>query len=297
MIIDEQHRFGVSQKAALVGKGNSPHLLVMSATPIPRSMALTAYGEMDLTRLDGTIPGRKSVRTCLLESRQQKDLFQRIRRDVASGGQVLWVCPLLEETGKRKVVSVRERFEIIRKILSDLPVGWIHGKMDPWEKEETVKRFENGQLKILVSTTVVEVGIDLPGATLIVVENAECFGLSQLHQLRGRVGRGEREGLCVLLVPSKNESAVERLSVFLETTDGFAISEEDLRLRGPGAFCGVRQHGLTEFMLADPLRDRALLEKAREEAQRLQPGERLLDRSSWVCRGSGEEFAGYPFLG
>ena len=297
VIIDEQHRFGVSQKAALLGKGDSPHLLVMSATPIPRSLALTAYGELDLTRLDGTLPGRKPVRTFLLEKRQLKALFRRIREEVASGGQVLWVCPLLEETAQRNVVPVTERLKEIQKTLIDLPCGCIHGKMDPREKEETVRRFEDGNLKILVSTTVVEVGIDLPGATLIVVENAECFGLSQLHQLRGRVGRGNREGICVLLVPAKNGSAVERLSIFLETTDGFSLAEEDLRLRGPGALCGIRQHGLTEFRLADPLRDRVLLEKAREEAQRLQLEEKLLDFSSWVCRGSGEGDSECPFLG
>lgn len=297
VIIDEQHRFGVSQKAALLGKGNSPHLLVMSATPIPRSLALTAYGELDLTRLNGTLPGRKPVRTYLIEKRQLKALFKRIREEVTSGGQVLWVCPLLEETAQRKAVPVTERLKEIRNVLPDLPSGWIHGKMDPREKEEAVRDFEDGNLKILVSTTVVEVGIDLPGATLIVVENAECFGLSQLHQLRGRVGRGNREGVCVLLVPSKNESAVERLSIFLETNDGFALAEEDLRLRGPGALCGIRQHGLTEFRLADPLHDRVLLEKAREEAQRLQPEEELLDLSSWVCRGSGEGVSECPFLG
>ncbi|NLI96914.1 MAG: ATP-dependent DNA helicase RecG [Synergistaceae bacterium] len=297
VIIDEQHRFGVSQKAALVRKGNSPHLLVMSATPIPRSLALTAYGELDLTRLNGRIPGRKPVRTCLLEKRDLKGLFRRVREEVASGGQVLWVCPLLEEKVPRKAVPVRERFQCIQKELPDLPSGWIHGKMAPNEKEEAVRRFEDGETKILVSTTVVDVGIDLPGATVIVVENAECFGLSQLHQLRGRVGRGQREGACVLLVPSRSEGTVERLSVFLQTTDGFALAEADLRLRGPGALCGVRQHGVTEFKLADPSRDRILLERARDEAGRLRPEDELLAFSSWVCADPGEALTGIPFLG
>jgi ATP-dependent DNA helicase RecG len=297
VIVDEQHRFGVSQKSALVDKGEAPHLLVMSATPIPRTVVLAEFGELDVSRLDETLPGRKPVETYRVGKGSQKGLLQRIKREVDSGGQVLWVCPLLGEKGSSHAASVKERLESIRLQLPGVPVGMLHGQMTSQEKNEALDRFEKRETGVLVATTVLEVGIDLPGATMIVVEDAERFGLSQLHQLRGRVGRGERGGICVLFSSPADEESAERLNVLLETTDGFALAEEDLRLRGPGALSGLRQHGATEFRIADLARDTALFVLARAEAQTLCNHDALLNFSSWVCKGSEEKGEGSPLLG
>lgn len=298
VIVDEQHRFGVTQKSALVDKGLNPHLLVMSATPIPRTLTLTAYGELDVSRLDEPIPGHKPVRTFLLGKEKLPKLLDRVKREIASGGQVLWVCPHLEENGSAETASVTARLAEIRRLVPGLPAGIVHGQMPSVLKEEAMDQFEKGEIRLLVATTVVEVGIDVPGATMIVIEDAERFGLSQLHQLRGRVGRGSREGVCVLLASPEGEEAIERLRLLTKIEDGFSVAEADLRLRGPGSLCGTRQHGITNYRVADLVRDKGLLEKARLEAQRLQAGDPLLEVRTWFSgdedyRGSQEP----PLLG
>ncbi len=286
VIVDEQHRFGVAQKSALVGKGSDPHLLVMSATPIPRTLTLTAYGELDVSRLEGALPGRQPVRTYLVAKERTAKLLERVGKEAESGGQVLWVCPHLEETENNRTASVKARIGEIGRALPGIQMGLVHGQMPAIKKEETMDRFGNGQIRILVATTVVEVGIDVAGATMIVIEDADRFGLSQLHQLRGRVGRGARGGVCVLLSSTEEVEAMERLRLFATTSDGFSIAEADLRWRGPGSLCGFRQHGVTDFRVADIRRDRSLLEQARMEAQRLEAADPLLDARFWL---SGDE--------
>jgi len=298
VIVDEQHRFGVTQKSAIVDKGFNPHLLVMSATPIPRTLTLTAYGELDVSRLDEPIPGRMPVRTFLLGKERLPKLLDRIKREIASGGQVLWVCPHLEENGSTETASVTARLGEIRRLVPGLPAGIVHGRMPSVLKEEAMTQFEKGEIRLLVATTVVEVGIDVPGATMVVIEDAERFGLSQLHQLRGRVGRGSREGICVLLSSPEGEEAFERLRLLTKTEDGFSVAEADLRLRGPGSLCGTRQHGVTNYRIADLVRDKALLETARLEAQKLQAGDPLLEVRTWFS--SDDDYDGNqepPLLG
>jgi len=289
VVVDEQHRFGVEQKAALVEKGINPHLLVMSATPIPRTLTLTAYGELDITTLKERPPGRKTVRTFILGKQRLAKLMARVRKEIFSGGQVLWVCPLLQEKQAEIAVSAIKRFAEIRKDLADVPAGLIHGQMPASEKDRVMESFTGGGTKLLVATTVVEVGIDVAGATMIVVEDAERFGLSQLHQLRGRVGRSSGEGICVLLTAAEERQAQERLQILAAYTDGMKIAEEDLRLRGPGALCGTRQHGVTEFRVADLSRDLPLVELARRKAMDLKTGDPLLGFSSWLSDGDGSE--------
>lgn len=286
VIVDEQHRFGVAQKSALVEKGTNPHLLVMSATPIPRTLTLTAYGELDVSRLGKPLPGRQPVRTYLVAKRNTVKLLERVKKEVDSGGQVLWVCPHLEECENNPTASVIARLDKLREALPGLPAGLVHGQLSPVKKGETMARFESGAIRLLVATTVVEVGIDVAGATMIVIEDAERFGLSQLHQLRGRVGRGARGGACVLLSSTEDVEAMERLRLFTTTSDGFSIAEADLRWRGPGSLCGFRQHGVTDFRVADIGRDRGLLEQARMEAQRLEAADPLLNVRFWF---SGDE--------
>jgi len=286
VIVDEQHRFGVAQKSALVEKGKNPHLLVMSATPIPRTLTLTAYGELDVSRLEKPLPGRRPVRTYLVEKEKAAKLLERVKKEVDAGGQVLWVCPHLEECENNPTASVFARLDKLREALPGLPADLVHGQLTPVKKEETMARFESGAIRLLVATTVVEVGIDVAGATMIVIEDAERFGLSQLHQLRGRVGRGVLGGICVLLSSPEEAEAMERLRLFATTSDGFSIAEADLRWRGPGSLCGFRQHGVTDFRVADLGRDRGLLEQARMEAQQLEATDPLLDARFWF---SGDE--------
>jgi ATP-dependent DNA helicase RecG len=286
VIVDEQHRFGVAQKSALVEKGADPHLLVMSATPIPRTLTLTAFGELDVSRLEKTLPGRQPVRTYLVAKERTAKLLERVGKEADSGGQVLWVCPHLEESESNRTASVKARLEEIRRALPGIQMGLVHGQMPATKKEEAMDRFGNGQIRILVATTVVEVGIDVAGATMIVIEDADRFGLSQLHQLRGRVGRGARGGVCVVLSSTEGVEAMERLRLFATTSDGFSIAEADLRWRGPGSLCGFKQHGVTDFRVADIGRDRNLLEQARMEAQRLEAGDPLLEARFWI---SGDE--------
>ncbi|RUM87044.1 MAG: DNA helicase RecG [Thermodesulfatator sp.] len=274
VIIDEQHRFGVLQRAALRDKaqGVSPDTLVMTATPIPRTLALTLYGDLEVSLIDEMPAGRKPVKTLLFAARERSKAYALVRREIEKGHRAYVVLPLIEESEKMGLLSATEWAEkLSQEVFPDLRVGLLHGRMSPMEKERIMRAFKRGDLDILVSTTVIEVGVDVPEATVMVIEHAERFGLSQLHQLRGRVGRSERQSYCLLIAHavSPGSEAWRRLKVLTETTDGFRIAEEDLRIRGPGEFLGTRQHGYLEFRRADMIRDYDMLLAAREEAFRL----------------------------
>lgn len=273
-ITDEQHRFGVLQQSALSAKTAEtelpPHRLVMSATPIPRTLALVLYGDMDVTVMRGLPPGRKPVKTYPVTEDMRARIQAFIRKLVGEGRQVYIVCPLIEDEREMGYAAAAEYASELREnVFPDLNIGLIHGKLSGKKKEETMRAFAGGEMQILVATTVIEVGVNVPNATLMIVENAERFGLSQLHQLRGRVGRGSEESYCVLFLQGRGETARKRLEILQKNTDGFAIAEADLSLRGPGDFFGERQHGLPEFKLADLSADMELVRLAQEEASAL----------------------------
>ena len=271
VVTDEQHRFGVEQRSALTAKGERPHVLVMSATPIPRTLALMIYGDLDVSVLNELPPGRQKVETVSVSEAYRERLNGFIRRQVGEGRQVFVVCPMVEENEEldTKIKSATEHAAALAKTFPELTVGCVHGKMKPKEKDAAMDAFVRGETDILVSTTVVEVGVDVPNASLMIVENAERFGLSQLHQLRGRVGRGVHKSWCVLVSDSPTEEARQRLRVLVQTSDGFAVAEEDLRLRGPGDFFGSRQHGLPEMHIADLFGNMDTVEEARAAAATL----------------------------
>jgi ATP-dependent DNA helicase RecG len=269
-VVDEQHRFGVSQRATLRRKGESPDVLVMTATPIPRTLALTLYGDLEVSVIDQLPPGRKPVITRARAESARSQIYRFLREQVSAGRQVYVVCPLVEESEAidlRAATEMAERLQ--REVFPDLRIGLLHGRMSFPEKERVMREFKAGAIHILVSTTVIEVGIDVPNASVMLVEHAERFGLSQLHQLRGRVGRGPWKSYCILLAAASSEEAKQRLSAMTATNDGFKIAEADLALRGPGDFFGTRQSGLPEFRVADLLRDAAALEAARRDAATL----------------------------
>lgn len=272
VITDEQHRFGVNQRAALIAKGNSPHTLVMSATPIPRTLALMIYGDLDVSIIDELPPGRQKVDTYAVGEEMRERIYTFMRKQVADKHQVFVVCPAIdenEESPQDLHTAEEHSKELKEKIFPDLRVACIHGKMKAADKDKTMQSFVDGNIDILVATTVIEVGMDVPNASLIVIENADRFGLSQLHQLRGRVGRGSQKSFCVLFSGANGEDAQERLKIMEQTTDGFKISEEDLRLRGPGDFFGSRQHGLPEMHIADLCTDVRILKQAQNASQEL----------------------------
>ena len=272
VVTDEQHRFGVSQRSALSAKGRAPHMLVMSATPIPRTLALILYGDLDVSVIDELPPGRQPVDTFAVPGSYHPRLYQFIRKLAAEGRQAYIVCSLVSENedtpDERKAVTEYTK-ALQSGALADLRLACVHGKMKPKEKETVMRAFAAHEIDVLVSTTVIEVGVDVPNAAVMVVENAERFGLSQLHQLRGRVGRGKHKSYCVLVSDSKNEETRARLKVMTQTGDGFRIAEEDLRLRGPGDFFGVRQHGLPGLRVADLGCDTRLLQEAQNAAEEL----------------------------
>ena len=271
VVIDEQHRFGVMQRAELRSRGENPDVLVMTATPIPRSLAMTVYGDLDVSIIDEMPPGRTPISTKIFADNgaDRSEVKRLLTREMVAGRQVYVVYPLVEESEKMDLRDATRRYEYLRdKVFPNFSVGLLHGRMKPEEKEEVMRRFVKGEIQILVSTTVIEVGVDVPNASVMVVEHAERFGLSQLHQLRGRVGRGAQQSHCVLLASDKQtDVARERLGIMEETNDGFKIAERDLELRGPGEIMGTRQAGLPEFRVANLVRDLDILQAARKEAE------------------------------
>ncbi len=272
VVTDEQHRFGVAQRADLAAKGAHPHILVMSATPIPRTLALILYGDLDVSVIDQLPPGRQPIETYAVPGSYHQRVYSFIRKLAAEGRQAYIVCPMVEENDElpdeRKAVTAYAK-KLQSEIFPDLRVAFVHGKMKPKEKESVMAAFAAHETDILVSTTVIEVGVDVPNAAVMVIENAERFGLSQLHQLRGRVGRGKHQSYCILISDNQNEETRQRLKVMTKTADGFKIAEEDLRLRGPGDFFGQRQHGLPGLKIADIGCDTQLLKEAQQAAEAL----------------------------
>jgi len=268
VVIDEQHRFGVVQRSLLRQKGENPDVLVMTATPIPRTLAMTVYGDLDISIIDECPPGRKEIRTKVFFEEERKRIYEIMRMEIMKGNQVFVVYPLVEESENLDLRDATKMADYLqREIFPDHKVGLIHGRMKGKNKEETMAAFLNKDINILVSTTVIEVGIDIPHASLIVIEHAERFGLSQLHQLRGRVGRSDIPSFCILMSHRRgSDDSIRRLQVMEETNDGFKIAEEDLAIRGPGEFMGTRQSGVPDFRIAHILRDAQILLEARTDA-------------------------------
>lgn len=278
-VVDEQHRFGVRQRGLLAEKAANPHLLVMSATPIPRTLGLLMYGDLDISILDELPPGRKPVKTRCITGKKRADLYGFLDREIDSGRQVYIVCPAIEDAGGSGLNAVKSYYEDIAKAyLPDRRVGLMHGRLKPKEKAEVMDDFKSGRLDALVSTTVIEVGVDVPNATVMVIENAERYGLSALHQLRGRVGRGAAESWCFLVSDNASESVQKRLKFLCSTSDGFAVAQYDLETRGPGDFFGSRQHGLPTLQIADLMNDTRTLHAAQSEAAALLTEDPLLER-------------------
>ena len=294
VVTDEQHRFGVHQRAALGAKGDSPHLLVMSATPIPRTLALMIYGDLDVSLIDELPPGRQKVDTFAVPSSYRERVYAFIRRLVGEGRQAYVVCPMVAENDelpdeRRAVAAYAETLQT--EVFPDLRVAAVHGRLRPKEKDAVMRAFAAGETDVLVSTTVVEVGVDVPNAAVMLIENAECFGLSQLHQLRGRVGRGRHKSYCILVSDNTGEENRQRLAVMTRTNNGFEIAEEDLKLRGPGDFFGARQHGLPALRVADLSCDMALMHEASDAAGRLLAADPALEAHGALRARIDELFA------
>ncbi len=269
-VVDEQHRFGVAQRMELSAKGQGAHMLVMTATPIPRSLSLAQYGDMDVSVLDEKPPGRKPIKTALVSTRRMDEVIEHLRGAVRQGRQAYWVCPLVEESEVSELTAAEERFKHLRAELGEGVVGLVHGQMPATDKDAAMARFVSGETKVLVATTVIEVGVNVPEATIMVIERAESFGLAQLHQLRGRVGRGEAESTCLLMFQEPlSEGGRRRLEILRETEDGFRIAEEDLAMRGAGDVIGTAQSGLPKFRVADLERQSALMAVAQNDARHL----------------------------
>jgi ATP-dependent DNA helicase RecG len=266
-IVDEQHRFGVLQRLALVQKGVTPDVLVMTATPIPRTLAMTMYGDLDVSVIDELPPGRQPIITKHSTGDRIEQVWSFVKREIDAGRQAYVVYPVIEESETQAMKAAQKEHEHLSKeVFPDLAVGLMHGRLGSDEKEAVMQRFKEGQTKILVSTTVIEVGVDVPNASVMVIEQAERFGLSQLHQLRGRVGRGAAQSYCMLVTDKMNDTARERIRTLVDSTDGFFIAEMDLKLRGPGEFFGTKQSGLPSLRVANILRDAEILQIARREA-------------------------------
>ena len=268
VVTDEQHRFGVNQRSALAKKGASPHLLVMSATPIPRTLALMVYGDLDISVLDELPPGRQKIDTYLIDPPKRQRAFGFVKKHLDEGRQGYLICPLIDED-ESGMMSVTQYADVVQRSFPGYTVGVLHGKMKAAEKEQVMEAFSKGETQLLVSTTVVEVGVDVPNAVIMLIENAERYGLSQLHQLRGRIGRGQYQSSCILITDIHNEESLKRLVMFRDTSDGFKIAEADLKLRGPGDFFGQRQHGLPLLKIADMSTDMRVLHQAQQCAGEL----------------------------
>lgn len=269
VVTDEQHRFGVNQRSVLRRKGMNPDVLTMTATPIPRTLAITAFGDLDVSTLRELPKGRKPIKTYSVEHDKLERVIGFIRREVVEGRQAYVICPLIEESEKLDVQNAIDVHMQMSQAFPDFRVGLLHGRMPPQEKDEVMRAFKDNEVQVLVSTTVIEVGVDVPNATVMVIYDAVRFGLSQLHQLRGRVGRGEHQSHCILIADPKSETAKERMRVMTETNDGFEIARRDLELRGPGDFFGTKQSGLPEFKLADMMSDFEVMEQARDDTAEL----------------------------
>ncbi len=281
-VVDEQHRFGVHQRLRLTAKGISPHMLVMTATPIPRTLVLAAFGDMDVSKLTEKPAGRKPIQTVVVPQERTGEIVERLRTALAEGKKAYWICPLVEESEESDLMSVEERHATLKSVFGDA-AGLVHGRMSGPEKDAAMLAFKNGETRLLVATTVVEVGVDVPDASIMVIEHAERFGLAQLHQLRGRVGRGEEASSCILLYKGPlSENGRARLSILRETEDGFRIAEEDLKLRGEGELLGTRQSGTPGFLVASLEAHGDLLEIARKDAAY------LLERDSDLTSPRGE---------
>ena len=267
VITDEQHRFGVAQRATLASKGDHPHMLVMSATPIPRTLALMIYGDLDISVLDELPPGRQKIDTFAITSEKRMRALRFIQKHIDAGRQCYIICPMIDESQNDTASVVKYAEKVENEWLVGYSIGMLHGRMKPKDKEAVMAEFSQGKLSVLISTTVVEVGVDVPNAVIMMIENAERYGLSQLHQLRGRVGRGKEKSTCILVSDAQNEEAVTRLRAMCETSDGFQIADQDLKLRGPGDFFGQKQHGLPDLKIADMLHDISVLRQAQEVAR------------------------------
>ena len=290
VVTDEQHRFGVSQRACLAGKGINPHLLVMSATPIPRTLALIIYGDLDISVLDELPPGRQIIETYRIDSGKRQRAYNFIKKHLDMGRQAYIVCPLVEQNQSELTAATVYADEISQKYFTNYNVGLLYGKMKPSQKEAVMKDFADGKIQLLVSTTVIEVGIDVPNAVIMLIENAERFGLSQLHQLRGRVGRGKYKSYCILVSDAKGDIAKKRLNVMCATNNGFLIADEDLKLRGPGDFFGSRQHGLPNLNIADLHGDMDILKLAQDAAaQLLENDPELMDNNNRFIKAETEK--------
>jgi ATP-dependent DNA helicase RecG len=297
VVIDEQHRFGVEQRAELRSKGTNPHLLVMTATPIPRSLALTLYGDLDLSIMDEMPTGRKPVNTHVLRPQERERAFTLLRGQIKDGKQAFIIYPLIEESEKVDARAAVDDYETLSKeVFPNLKLGLLHGRMRPDEKDDVMHKFRDRKFDILVSTTVVEVGVDVPNATVMLIEGADRFGLAQLHQLRGRVGRGADQSYCLLIPTHEDRTENERLQALAESNDGFFLAEKDLQLRGPGEFLGTRQAGYTSSLRMASITDVKLIEKARTQAQNVfekdpdlsQPEHALLAEALWRFWGEGK---------
>lgn len=268
VVVDEQHRFGVGQRAALAEKGENPHVLVMTATPIPRTLALILYGDLDISVLDELPPGRKPVETFAVGENMRRRIYAFMGKNIQKGSQCYVVCPMIEETERSDLKNASDIYERLKLVFPMFSVGLVHGKMKATEKEEVMEQFASHKIDILVSTTVIEVGVNVPASNIMVIENAERFGLSQLHQLRGRVGRGAEQAYCILFSENKSDITKKRLDTMCKSNDGFYISEQDLKLRGPGDFFGTRQHGLPDLKVANLFKDIEILKDAQEAAKK-----------------------------